>query len=89
MTLHELRLAIGDEAFFDVLQQWQATQAGGNGTTGEFIALAEQISGQELGDLFHEWLFTKTKPILSAPVQSASGTARRPSSAALLERLGV
>jgi Peptidase family M1 domain/Peptidase M1 N-terminal domain len=87
MTLHELRLAIGDETFFDVLRQWQVTQAGGNGTTGEFIALAEQISGQELGDLFHAWLFTKTKPILSAPVQSASGLARGPSSVALLERL--
>ena len=89
MTLHELRLAIGDETFFHVLQQWQVTQAGGNGTTGEFIALAEQISGQELSDLFHEWLFTKTKPVLSVPVQSASGAARWPSSAALLKRLGV
>ena len=72
-----------------LLQQWQVTQAGGNGTTGEFIALAEQISGQELGDLFHAWLFTKTKPVLSVPVQSASGAARWPSSAALLKRLGT
>ena len=62
MTLHQLRLTIGDEAFFELLRQWHATQAGGHGTTGEFIALAEQISGQELSDLFHAWLFTKTKP---------------------------
>ncbi len=89
MTLHQLRLTIGDEAFFEVLRQWHASQAGGHGTTNEFIALAEQISGQELSALFHAWLFTKTKPVLSAPVQSASGAARWPSSAALLERLGT
>ena len=87
MTLHQLRLTIGDVAFFELLRQWHATHAGGHGTTGAFIALAEQISGQELSDLFHAWLFTRTKPDLSAPVQSASGTARWPASWALLERL--
>jgi len=87
MTLHELRQTIGDDAFFEVLRQWYASQAGGHGRTGEFIALAEQVSGQDLSDLFHAWLFTKTKPDLTAPLQSASGAARWPSSAALLERL--
>jgi len=69
MTLQALRVTIGDGAFFDLLQQWYATQAGGNGTTGEFVALAEQISGQELSDFFHAWLFTGSKPDLSAGVQ--------------------
>ena len=89
MTLHQVRLVIGDAAFFELLRQWHAAHAGGHGTTGGFIALAEQISGQEMSDLFHEWLFTETKPVLSEPVQSASGAARWPSSAALLDRLGV
>ena len=89
MTLHQLRLVIGDAAFFELLHQWYAIHAGGHGRTGAFIALAEQVSGQELGDLFHEWLFTERKPDLTAPLQSASGGARWPVSAARLERLRV
>jgi len=36
--------------------------AGGNVTTDQFIAMAERLSGQELDDLFHTWLFTAQKP---------------------------
>ena len=32
------------------------------GTTGQFIDLAEQISGQQLGELFNTWLYTIGKP---------------------------
>jgi aminopeptidase N len=78
MTLQALRVTIGDQAFFELLRQWYATHAGGNGTTGEFVALAEDISGQELSDFFHEWLFTETKPNLPAgaqpPGQGTRGT---------------
>ena len=58
MTLHALRLAVGDDDFFEILQTWAADHAGGNVTTDEFIALAESISGQELDELFETWLFT-------------------------------
>ena len=58
MTLHQLRLAVGDDAFFEIMQPW-AAHAGGNVTTSEFIALAETISGQDLGALFETWLFTR------------------------------
>ena len=36
--------------------------SGGNVTTPQFIALAERISGQDLGDFFETWLFTPEKP---------------------------
>ena len=62
MTLHALRLTIGDEAFFQLLRQWTTDNAGGNVATNEFIALAESISGVELDDLFDTWLFTARKP---------------------------
>ena len=45
-----------------MLRQWAQTNAGGNVTTDQFIALAESISGEELDDLFEEWLFTPRKP---------------------------
>jgi hypothetical protein len=76
MTLQQLRVAIGDAAFFELLRQWYATHAGGRGTTDEFVALAEEVSGQDLGDFFHAWHFTKSKPDLSAGAQPARGAIR-------------
>ena len=52
MTLHPLRLAVGDEDFFAILRRWARPRRRGNVTTDEFIALAERMSGEELGDLF-------------------------------------
>ena len=68
MTLHQLRLAVGDAAFFKTLQQWAKTRGGGNGTTPQFIRLAEKISGQDLDPLFQAWLFDPTKPFVPAPL---------------------
>ena len=62
MTLHALRLQIGDRDFFRLLKRWVRLHSGGNVTTPEFIALAERISGQDLGDFFQTWLFTPAKP---------------------------
>ena len=62
MTLQALRLTVGDEAFFQIVQTWAHEKSGGNGTTAQFIALAESISGADLGDFFTAWLFTGEKP---------------------------
>ena len=53
MTLQALRNEVGDRAFFRVLRTWART-GDGNGTTAEFIALAEQVSGQQLDGLFDD-----------------------------------
>ena len=57
MTLHALRLAIGDDAFFDTLREWNARYFHGHATTDDFIALAEEVSGSELSAFFDVWLF--------------------------------
>jgi aminopeptidase N len=62
MTLHALRLAIGDDAFFHVLRAWTDEHRYGNATTADFIALAERVAGRPLGDLFHAWLDGAQKP---------------------------
>ena len=62
MTLHALRLKIGDPAFFRLLKKWTSTYAGGNVTTPQFIALAEHVSGKNLRGFFKEWLFTGARP---------------------------
>jgi aminopeptidase N len=62
MTLQALRDKIGDDAFFRVLQTWTAEHRQGNGTTAQFIALCERISGQDLSNFFQVWLYTPSKP---------------------------
>ena len=64
MTLHVLRRTVGDEAFFTIMRTWASGHARGNGTIPEFVALSEQVSGQELDPLFKAWLFTSGRPAL-------------------------
>ncbi|WP_433368101.1 M1 family metallopeptidase [Actinoplanes sp. CA-142083] len=64
MTLHALRLAVGDGKFFRILRSWAQIHRNGNGSTAEFIALAERISGRDLGALFTAWLYTPSKPAI-------------------------
>jgi aminopeptidase N len=62
MTLQALRNEIGTDAFFEVLHRWTQDHAFATGTTEAFTALAEQVSGQRLDDLFQTWLFEPHKP---------------------------
>jgi aminopeptidase N len=64
LTLHALRLTVGDEAFFTILRTWTARFHNGNATTEDFIALAEEISGEQLDDFFKSWLFSPALPTL-------------------------
>ncbi len=51
MTLEALREKIGDATFFTVLRDWATLNRYGNVTTAQFIDLAEQRSGMDLGAL--------------------------------------
>ncbi|MEW2157478.1 M1 family metallopeptidase [Streptomyces sp. NPDC007189] len=64
MTLQMLRERIGDKAFFTLLPAWTNLHRYGNADTAGFVRLAERVSGQQLDDLFHTWLFTTGKPAL-------------------------
>jgi len=66
MTLALLRNKIGDPDFFQLLQTWTRTHRNGNGTTAQFTALAEQISGLDLDSFFTAWLWQKSKPALDS-----------------------
>jgi aminopeptidase N len=93
MTLQVLRNQVGDRDFFRILRAWATRKAGGNGSTAQFIALAERISGQQLDALFDAWLFTPGKPtfgVATAAATAATATAsaaRTPAAASLLRRL--
>lgn len=63
-TLHALRQKVGDAAFFDILQTYYRAYQYSNAETANFIAVAEQVSGQDLGNFFNGWLYaTKTPPV--------------------------
>lgn len=75
MALHQVRLAVGDDAFFEILPAWTAAHRYGNGTTAQFQALAEEISGLDLDELFTTWLFTAGRPDVASVARTAAAPA--------------
>lgn len=61
-TLHALRLRVGDEVFFDISRAYYATYRDSAATTEDFIAIAEEVSGQDLTAFFDAWLFSPDLP---------------------------
>jgi aminopeptidase N len=72
MTLHALRLEVGDGAFFNILRTFTARFGGGNATTQDFISVAEEISGQQLDNFFDAWLYQMELPDIPQMGLSAS-----------------
>ena len=62
MALQALREEIGAKTMLKVLRRWTTSHRHGSANIGEFIALAEQLSGQELDGLFQRWLYQRGKP---------------------------
>lgn len=63
-SLHALRLRLGDDVFFALLRAWVTRYQYGNASTADFMALAEEVSGQPLADFFQTWLYTAAVPSL-------------------------
>ena len=62
MTFQALRTRIGGPAFFSVLRRWAAEHRHGNGSTADFVALAEAESSEDLTSFFEAWLGTGERP---------------------------
>jgi aminopeptidase N len=62
LMLHALRRTVGDPAFFQTLQTWQAQHKHGNASLTEFEALAAQQSGQNLTGFFKAWTHSSVIP---------------------------
>ncbi len=62
LTLHALRVRIGDEAFFETLRTYTERFHDSVATTADFIAVAEEVSGEELDDLFDAWVYQDELP---------------------------
>ncbi len=66
LTLHALRLTVGDDAFFSLLKDWVAEHSGGSVTTEDFRAFAGERTGADLDELFDAWLDEEELPALPA-----------------------
>jgi aminopeptidase N len=62
MTLEALRQKLGEPTFIAILRRWAAEHQYGNVSTAEFVALAEEVSGQQLNEFFSVWLYERGKP---------------------------
>jgi aminopeptidase N len=68
LTLHALRLAVGDDLFFEIVREWVFRYEHGNATTEDFISLALEkaghLPGVDLAALLDAWLFDEDLPEL-------------------------
>jgi len=64
LVFHALRLQVGDEAFFQILRTYTERYRYGVAGTDEFVAIAEEVSGEDLKPFFDAWLFSKALPDL-------------------------
>jgi aminopeptidase N len=62
MTLQALRGKVGDDLFFRILRTWYGEYRYENASTADFVAVAEDVSGQQLDEFFEIWLYTPGKP---------------------------
>jgi len=64
-VLHMLRHVVGDATFFDITRAWReyAPTLYGNATTEDFRTVSETISGMDLQDFFHQWIYEEYYPI--------------------------
>lgn len=76
-VLHMLRLKMGNEAFFPFIRGLLSSFPNGNLNTAEFISLAQQYSGLDLGQFFQQWIYSPGIPELSYSIfSSADGIAK-------------
>ncbi len=64
LTFHALRLRVGDEVFFQILQTYTERFRYGNASSADFIGVAEEESGQDLGEFFDAWLYADRVPAI-------------------------
>jgi aminopeptidase N len=62
LVLYALRQQIGDVAFRNVERAWVTHYRGRSASTADFIALASQVSGQDVSAFLQAWLYGTTIP---------------------------
>ena len=74
LTLHALRLTVGDAAFFATLRDWTDTHRHGVASTQDFVDCASRHTDTSLHALFRAWLEEAPLPLL--PVRGGAASPR-------------
>ncbi|SIT69819.1 Peptidase family M1 [Microbacterium sp. RU33B] len=67
LTLHALRLTVGDAAFRALIRAWTRTHRHGLVETADFVARVEEETGSSQAPLLTAWLEQPALPLLPAP----------------------
>ena len=71
-ALHALRLAVGDETFFEILQTWAGRFRHANANVSDFEALAAEISGEVARETLTPWLHHVALPVVTFDVTQSA-----------------
>ncbi|MCM1012723.1 MULTISPECIES: M1 family metallopeptidase [unclassified Brevibacterium] len=67
LTLHALRLTLGDDVFFACVREWTTRHRHGNVTTRDFIDSVSRTSGRDIAEVVRPWLTETALPPLPLP----------------------
>ncbi len=76
-VVHMLRWVLGDEDFFAGIREYRAQHGFDSADTGQFQAVMEGVSGQDLGPFFQQWIYGEYFPAYKVSwrgVPGAGGT---------------
>ena len=77
MALHQLRLTVGDDAFFRILPAWTAEHRYGNGTIAAVPgARRADLRARTWTPVFTTWLFTPGRPTPAAAARTTTAAAQ-------------
>ena len=65
LSLHALRVLVGDDTFFEILRTWVVRYHRQAARVDDFVDLAEQVSGRSLESWRQRWLVDEAVPPLS------------------------
>ncbi len=92
VTLFALRQQVGDAAFRELERTWVQRYRGRSASSADFIALASEVSGQDLTAFLNAWLYGATTPAMPGhpdwtvdPVELPPGGLLAPAPAATLQ----
>lgn len=64
LTVHALRRALGDDAFFPMLRGWTSLHRGGAVTTQTFVTHVARFAPEPVEELFDAWVYGTALPPL-------------------------
>lgn len=71
--LHMLRRLVGDQTFWKGLSTYYQRFRNGNALTEDFQRVMEEVSGKNLGEFFHQWVYTPGQPSIKGNWSYAGG----------------